>query len=287
MNKPTIPKPQKRRLQAHFGLTGLPFRKNVQAAHMFDSASQRDMLHGLLMWLECQGIALITGPSGAGKSITTRRFIAELPRDRYAVFNFGQIPTTPNGFLRALCRRLGLRARRHTADLFDEAHDALANWAERKRLHPVLVLDDAEGMAPATLDLLRRLTAVELDGEDRFSVLLIGTEELLVPLRLPALEPLRNRLVYVAALRPFSIEDTRNYVRFHLAHAGARDALISEDAVQQLFQATRGVPRAVNQVALQALIQAAVHGLDTVDGGTMKRVLHAHPLYGPGSRRGG
>ena len=41
-----------------------------------------------------------------------------------------------------------------------------------------------------------------------------------------------------------------------------------------------GVPRVVNQLSLQALIHAVVHGVDEVDGALMKRVLHAHPLFG-------
>lgn len=280
MNTPTIPAPKQARLRAHFGFTGLPFRKNVAADHMFDSAAQRDLLHGLHLWLELRGLALVTGQSGAGKSITLRRFVRDLPNDRVAVFHFGQIPTTPTGFLRALCRRLGLRTRLHAVDMFDDARAALDGWTERHGTHPVLVLDDAEGMASATLDLVRRLTAADLDAHDHFSVLLVATERILRTLKEPALEPLRTRFAFVSALRPFNLEDTRNYVRFHLQAAGVRDDIISDAAVNALFQASQGVPRVINQLALQALIHAVVHGRDLVDGDTLKRVLHAHPLYG-------
>lgn len=282
MNTPTIPKAHKRRLQAHFGLSGLPFRKNVSAGQMFDSAAQRQLLQGLALWLEIRGLALVTGPSGAGKSITLRRFVSELPSDRYTVFRFGQIPTTPAGFLRALCRRLELRPRAWVSDMFDAARDCLAGWQERHGTHPVVVMDDAEGMRADTLDLVRRLTAGELDAEDRFSVLLVATERLLITLAEPNLAPLRTRFGYVQALRPFSIEDTRNYVAFHLEHASADPAIFSDDATTALFSVTEGVPRAINQLALQALIQVVVEGRDKVDGRMMKRVIHHHPLYAAG-----
>ena len=61
MNTPTISPQHKRRLQAHFGFTRLPFRKNMAAADMFDSRSQRELLAGLLMWTELGGIALVVG----------------------------------------------------------------------------------------------------------------------------------------------------------------------------------------------------------------------------------
>lgn len=279
MNTPTVPTHHKKRLQAHFGFTGMPFRKNVGANQMFDSSAQRELLHGLNLWLEIRGLALITGPSGAGKSITLRRFVRELPSERYVVFRFNQIPTTPGGFLRALSRRLGLRTRSYVSDMFDAAKDCLGSWEDRHGTHPIVIMDDAEGMRTETLDLVRRLTAGELDADDRFSVLLAATERLLTTLREPILAPLCTRFGYVQALRAFSIEDTRNYVRFHLEHANTDPQLFSDHAATAIFHATEGVPRSINQLALQALIQTVVEGRDKVDGKLMKRVIHHHPLY--------
>lgn len=85
MNTPTIPQVQQHRLRAHYGLTRLPFRKNVPAHRMFDSQAQRDLLQGLTLWTALRGLALITGPTGVGKSITLRRFLRALPEDRYQV----------------------------------------------------------------------------------------------------------------------------------------------------------------------------------------------------------
>ena len=279
-NTPTLPKPQQHRLRTHFGMIALPFRKNVGARHMFDSSSQRELRHALPMWLDLRGLALVTGASGVGKSITVRRFVSELDDARFVVHRFGQIPTTPTGFLRALCRRLGLPMRRYTGDMFDDITALLKRSHGDKAAHPVLVMDDAEGMRPATLDLVRRLTATDLDADERISILLVGTDALLATLRDPDLEPLRTRLAYVHALRGFGLEDTRNYVRFHLEHAGIRGDVLTDGAVRHLFQASGGVPRLVNQLALQAMIHAVVQGRDQLDDELMRRVLLAHPLYG-------
>jgi type II secretory pathway predicted ATPase ExeA len=279
VNTPTVAFADQKRLRAHFGFTRLPFRKNVPAEEMFDSSSQRDLLAGLSMWLELRGLALVSGPSGVGKSICLRRLLRGLPEDRYHLLYFGQIPTTRAGFLRALCRRLELRPRLHIADMFDDAKTSLQGWKDRHGTWPVLVLDDAEGMGATTLDLVRRLTASELDGDERFAVLLVGTERLLQTLADPSLAPLCNRFAYARTLRAFSIEDTRNYVRFHLTHAEVAEGLVTDDALREIFQASAGVPRAVNQLALQALIDAVIRGLDTVDGKLMRQVIHAHPLY--------
>src|SRR5690606_22509017 len=96
-----------------------------------------------------------------------------------------------------------------------------------------------EGMRPETLDLVRRLTAGELDAEDAFSVLVAGTEELLRVLQHPQLASLRSRFGYAQQLRPFNLEDTLNYVRFHLEDAGADPSLFTDEAAREIFQASQ------------------------------------------------
>jgi type II secretory pathway predicted ATPase ExeA len=46
-----------------------------------------------------------------------------------------------------------------------------------------------------------------------------------------------------------------------------------------LFEASMGTPRAINQLALQAMITAAVRGIDQIEGKQMQSVLLHHPLY--------
>lgn len=278
MNTPTIPFPQKRRLQAHFGFTGMPFRKNMHAHQMFDSRAQRDLVHGLALWAELRGLALVTGDSGVGKSISTRRFVSELDEQRFRVVRVNQMPTTATGFLRSMCRILGLPMRRYAADLFDQIREHLRADGP----HPLLVLDDAEGMRPEALDLLRRLLCADGDAEDRFSVLLAGTETLLRALAHPELAPLRSRIGFAVQLRPFSLEDTQNYVRYQLQQAGGNVNLLSDDAVRAVFQASQGVPRRVNQLVLYALIQAVVDGRDDIDGRYMSAQIAGHPLFARG-----
>jgi general secretion pathway protein A len=134
-------------------------------------------------------------------------------------------------------------------------------------------------MRPELFDVLRRLTNYALDAEDRFSVLITGTDALLRTLRDPALEPFNTRLGFVHALKPFNLEDTRNYIRFQLRHAGAQDSLFADGAVRKLFQASGGTPRRINQLALHVLVQGAVAGIDTISAEFMQQQLAAHPLY--------
>jgi type II secretory pathway predicted ATPase ExeA len=270
---------QRRRLNAHFGFTRAPFLKSTKAADMFDSRGQRELYQALLMWADLRGLGLVTGPSGVGKSITLRRFVSDLEESRYRVVRFTYLPTTVTGFLRSFSRSLGLRMRLHGADLFDAAREHLIAYEAEHGQHPLILIDDAEGITVPVLDVIRRLTTYELDAEDRFSILLSGTDAILATLRHPQLDALRTRIGYAQILRPFTVEDTRNYIAYQLQRADAKPELFTDDAVRRLFQATQGKPRAINQLSLQALVQAVVAGIDRIDAKFMAAQIAAHPLY--------
>ena len=278
-SRATVPSQHKRRLQAHFGFTKMPFVKNLAAANMFDSRSQRELLAGLQMWTELRGIALVIGQSGVGKSISLRSFLRSLDDTRFHILKFSHLPTTPAGLLRSLCRLFGLPMRLHASDLFDSAQSYLVSYQQDHGPHPLLVIDDIEGLGVASFDLLRRLTAYDLDADDRFSILFAGTEEVMPTLHHHSLEPLCGRIGYALPLRPFSLEDTQNYIRFHLSRVDADPNLFSDPAIQRIFQASRGRPRLINQLSVSLLIQAAITGLDVIDGDMAATQIAAHPFY--------
>jgi type II secretory pathway predicted ATPase ExeA len=59
--------------------------------------------------------------------------------------------------------------------------------------------------------------------------------------------------------------DTGAYIAHHLKLAGRADTLFSDDAVARIHKAARGLPRAVNNLAVQALIAAYANGAAIVD----------------------
>ena len=56
-------------------------------------------------------------------------------------------------------------------------------------------------------------------------------------------------------------EETASYIRHHLALAGrGSDTLISDDAITLIHDTSRGLPRTINNLAIQALIAACAAG---------------------------
>ncbi|MGC1733937.1 MAG: hypothetical protein WA731_14980 [Pseudonocardiaceae bacterium] len=60
-------------------------------------------------------------------------------------------------------------------------------------------------------------------------------------------------------------QETTSYPRHHLTLAGRSDTLFSDDATTLIHQTTRGYPRAVNNLALQALVAAFATDKTIVD----------------------
>lgn len=72
----------------------------------------------------------------------------------------------------------------------------------------------------------------------------------------------RQSPAVVTGLRPSGDRLLRQH---HLQLAGRSDPLFSDDALSLVHQTSRGIPRAVNNLAVQALIAAFADGKGMVD----------------------
>ena len=59
--------------------------------------------------------------------------------------------------------------------------------------------------------------------------------------------------------------ETGTYIAHHLKLAGRSDTLFSDDAITLIHQVSRGLPRAVNNLAVQALVAAFADNKAIVD----------------------
>jgi type II secretory pathway predicted ATPase ExeA len=120
----------------------------------------------------------------------------------------------------------------------------------------VVVCDEAHLLDSSQLEELRLLTSSEMDSANQFALILIGQPLLRARLRLGSFAALEQRLALRYVVPPMSPEETAGYVSHHVKWAGRADTLFSDDAVARVHQAARGLPRAVNNLARQALVAA-------------------------------
>jgi len=97
---------------------------------------------------------------------------------------------------------------------------------------------------------------------------------------LPALELVFKRsLQRYGNLRGFTIDDARQYIRYHLDRVEGPQELLADSAIQMIFHLAKGIPRVINQLALQGIIRAAVQGIDTIDENFLKQHVLNNSIF--------
>ena len=104
-----------------------------------------------------------------------------------------------------------------------------------------------------------------MDRQSPFACLLVGQPTLRRKIKLGVLAALDQRIALRYTLPAMTGDETASYIRHHLALAGRSDTLFSDDAATLIHQTSRGYPRAVNNLAIQALVAAFAANKTTVD----------------------
>ncbi len=129
----------------------------------------------------------------------------------------------------------------------------------------MIAVDEAHLLSPEQLEGLRLLTNAELDSVSPFALILCGQPTLRRRIRLGAFAALDQRIALRYHLGGMTAPETGDYIVHHLALAGRSDTLFSDDAVELVQQVSRGLPRMVNNLAVQSLVAAYAEKKAIVD----------------------
>jgi type II secretory pathway predicted ATPase ExeA len=117
-----------------------------------------------------------------------------------------------------------------------------------------VIIDEAHLLTAEQLEELRLLTNSEMDSVMPFAGILVGQPHLRRRLRLGSFAALDQRIALRYELTGMNAKETADYLAHHLKLAGREDRLFSDDALTLLHERSRGIPRALNNLATQALI---------------------------------
>ncbi len=253
------------RLRSHWGFTRTPFTKDLAPSMLHRHPGHAEAVARITWCVDEAAIGVITGEVGAGKTVAVRAALGELDSSRHTLIYLGNPAIGARGLYTTIVHRLGGVPRFHKAALIPQATDALtAELTERGR-HAVLVVDEAHLLSADQLEELRLLTNADMDYTSPFALVLVGQPTLRQRLRLSAFAALDQRVALRYAIPPMTRPDTVDYLAHHLKLAGRADTLFSDDAITRIHKASRGLPRAVNNLAVQALIAAYAAGASIVD----------------------
>jgi type II secretory pathway predicted ATPase ExeA len=260
--------------EQYWGLREKPFRKTPDPRYLFLNETYEEALERLLFAVEEMELALLTGEVGSGKTLLTRALV-DRAGDRYEVGMVLNPRLSPRQFLRTAASELGVLAPRfHSSDLLDQIHARLLELDAGGR-SALLIVDEAH-LIPGkpTFEEIRLLTNFQLDDRNLVAIVLVGQPELRERLRHRAYRALTQRIGVSFHLVPLRVEDTLGYVahRLAVAGAGAGRELFTREALERLHEAAGGIPRVVNHIATQALLEGMARGAARIDAGIIEVV---------------
>ena len=242
-----------------FGLHEKPFSITPDPRYLFMSERHGEALAHLVYGVtESGGFVQLTGEVGTGKTTLVRSLLLNRMPDNADVAVVLNPQITVHEFLLTICEELGIDVpgqKDSTKALTDALnHHLLCAHADGRRT--ILVVDEAQNLAPAVLEQVRLLTNLETAKQKLLQIILIGQPELRELLGRNDLRQLAQRITGRYHLEPLTRDETAQYVEHRLRVAGALGEVVDAGAKKEVFRLSQGVPRLINVICDRALLGA-------------------------------
>ena len=268
------------KIQSYFGLTNMPFGRALAPGMLFHSGDHAQAAARIGYGITTRGITVITGEVGVGKTVAARAAIERVEPARHHLIYIPDPTVGARGIYHHIVSALGAHPSFHNAALVPQARDALAAEAAERGRIPILCIDEAHLLTHDALEALRLLTNHRLDTESPFATILLGQPTLATKMALGTLAALEQRITVRRAMTGMTSEETAGYIRHHLQLAGRSDPLFTDDAIALIHDSGRGKPRAINRLAISALIAACIADKNLVDENSARSAVtetnHSH-----------
>ena len=257
-----------------FGLAEKPFSITPDPRYLFLSGRHAEALAHLVYGIdEAGGFIQLTGEVGTGKTTIIRSRVARPPAKASIALILNPRMAAAE-FMLTLCEELGIGVPDSAENSVKELIDILNRYllkahAEGRRV--VLVVDEAQTLAPELLEQVRLLTNLETETQKLLQIILIGQPELRDMLARNDLRQLAQRITGRYHLDPLSRDEAVAYIKHRLRVAGATTDLFSNGALRELFRVSGGVPRLLNIIADRALLGAYSEDRHLVNAALVRR----------------
>ena len=271
---PTEPAAQRPPGSTHFGFTRTPFGKSLAPSELFTRAPHEEAVARIRHCIAESALGVITGEVGTGKTVAARAARASLDPSRHALIYIANPAFGTRGLYVSVVRALGGTPRFHKAEVMAQTSELLeAEEAERHR-RVVIVVDEAHLLTPEQLEELRLLTNTDMDSRSPLRGHPAGPADASpgssgwgCSRRSTSASPCATTSgPWTSATRPRTCATTWR-------SPDGSDQLFADDAIVRLHRQSNGIPRALNNVAIAALIAAASDGKEIVDDACAKKAV--------------
>lgn len=242
----------------HFNLRDHPFRLTPDAEFLYLSEQHGRAKAAMEQaWARRDALVVVTGDVGCGKTTLVNRVLAGMPDDA-AVARLTLTNLDSQEFLQSVLSQYGFEP-------FERSRDRLMGlldnflFAQNVRERPVvLIIEEAQNLSKAVLDIVLDLVDVDADSEKLISVILVGQPSLTERLRDRELKLLAKRVTCSAHLEPLDQKSTIRMIRHRLEEAGCPESPFDDAVYPLIYSHTGGVPRLIVNLCDTAMTAAYV-----------------------------
>lgn len=259
----------------YYDLKEHPFTNVVDNRFYYNSPQYRDAVVKLRYAIDTKkGLAVVIGDIGAGKTTLARRLLEDLDEDRYEATLLVIIHSSVSSewLLKKFAIQLGVDDIKSESkvEMLSQIYRRLLDLNESGKT-AVLLMDEVQMLkSREIMEEFRGLLNMEMPGGKMINLIFFGLPDLEDVLSLD--EPLKQRVAMKIALRPFSEDDTRDYVNHRLKIAGSEHEIFTADAISAVYQYSLGVPRLINTICDNALLEGYLFKTKTIDASVIKAV---------------
>mgnify|MGYP001613079917 CR=1 FL=1 len=261
--------------ETFYGLKEQPFSNAPDSRFFFESEQHAEAMVRMMHAIDTmKGLSVMRGDSGPGKTSLAWKVGDKLDEDpRYKVAQLVIIhgEVTPDWFLKNIAAHFDIEK------LGDDKKTIIAQLGQKlTQLHEegkkaVVLVDEANMLQnKAIYEEMRGLLNMEVPGKKLLSIVLIGLPELEKNMAMDP--PLVQRVALRFSLKYMSMPSTGAYIRHRMRIAECKKDVFTEAALVEVFHYSKGIPRLVNTICDNALLEGYLTRKSTLDVDTIHTV---------------
>ncbi len=261
--------------EEYYDFTGNPFQATPDPRFFYASSGHQTALSYFDYGVERgEGFVVITGDVGAGKTSLLSQYLPALKDKAVIASRMQSTQVEPVEALRIALEGFGIKPFRKDKPSLLKAFNKFLQKQHKQKKRVLLIVDEVQNLPNETLEEIRMLANMDMEGEPVFQCFLVGQPQFLKTLNHPDMEQLRQRVIASFHLGPLSDEETRQYIEHRLRAVDWRGTpRITKDAYHEIYEVTGGIPRWINNVSNRLLLLGAIEKLAELDKEHVENVV--------------
>jgi type II secretory pathway predicted ATPase ExeA len=208
---------------------------------------------------------LVTAAAGYGKTFCVHAFAKRQNPNLVKVVYLCLSTLSTMEFYRQLSVALGLEAKYRKVDMFRAIQESLEYLSAVKKIHCIVVIDEAQYLTSPVLRDLKMLMNFDYDSKDHFSLILLGQPVLADILSKQIHEALRQRITVNYEFVGVSEAEAIAHAKEMLTLAGSTTTLFDDAALHAAYNCSNGSIRLFGRILSGALLVGARNQAISID----------------------